>query len=65
MKSAVNAAAIAAFASLALAKEMPVDEELSRTVYQSGLRHMEIMNHKEVKTYRTSPDERHNVDAFV
>ncbi|KAI0551075.1 hypothetical protein F4679DRAFT_540223 [Xylaria curta] len=47
MKGAVNVAAIAAFASLALAKEKPVDEELSRTVYQSGLRHMEIMNHKE------------------
>jgi hypothetical protein len=48
MKSVVNASAIVAFASLVLAKEKPVDEELSRTVYQSGLRHMEIMNHKEV-----------------
>ncbi|KAI0873338.1 hypothetical protein GGS24DRAFT_400728 [Hypoxylon argillaceum] len=47
MKSVVNAAAIVAFASLVLAKEKPVDEELSRTVYQSGLRHMEIMDHKE------------------
>ncbi|KAI0196469.1 hypothetical protein F4808DRAFT_439750 [Astrocystis sublimbata] len=47
MKSSINAAAIAAFVNLALAKEMPVDEELSRTVYQSGLRHEEIMNHKE------------------
>lgn len=47
MKSVVNAAAIAAFAGLVLGKEKPVDEELSKTVYQSGLRHMEIMNHKE------------------
>lgn len=53
MKSAVNAAAIAVFASFVLAKEKAVDEELSRTLYQSGIRHMEIMNHKEVKTYRT------------
>lgn len=51
MKTVVNVAAIAAFASFALAKEIPVDEEVSRTVYQSGLKHMEIMNHKEVKTY--------------
>ncbi|KAI0976341.1 hypothetical protein F4678DRAFT_221287 [Xylaria arbuscula] len=47
MRSAVNTAAIVAFASFVLAKEKPVDEELSRTLYQSGIRHMEIMNHKE------------------
>ncbi|KAI1359730.1 hypothetical protein F5Y08DRAFT_69644 [Xylaria arbuscula] len=47
MKSVLNAAAITALASLVLAKEKPVDEEFSKAVYQSGLRHMEIMNHKE------------------
>lgn len=51
MKTVVKVAAIAAFASFALAKEMPVNEEISKAVYQSGLKHMEIMNHKEVKTY--------------
>ncbi|KAI2637288.1 hypothetical protein GGS21DRAFT_469281 [Xylaria nigripes] len=47
MKYTVNIVTIAALAGLALAKEKPVDEELSRTLYQSGARHMEIMNHKE------------------
>lgn len=53
MKSVLNAAAITALASLVLAKEKPVDEEYSKAVYQSGLRHMEIMNHKEVNTHPT------------
>jgi hypothetical protein len=50
MKNVVKAAAIAAFANLALAKEMVPDAELGRTLYDSGIRHMEIMNHKEVRT---------------
>ncbi|KAI0393120.1 hypothetical protein F5Y17DRAFT_326151 [Xylariaceae sp. FL0594] len=45
MKSVVSV--VAAFAGLALAKEMPVNEALAKSLYDSGARHMEIMNHKE------------------
>ncbi|KAI1637146.1 hypothetical protein F4809DRAFT_343319 [Biscogniauxia mediterranea] len=46
MKSALNAVAIAAFSSLALAKEIAPDEELSASLFQSGVRHNQIMSHK-------------------
>jgi hypothetical protein len=48
MKSIVSVAAVAAFASLAPAKELAPNEELGKSLYDSGIRHMEIMNHKEV-----------------
>jgi len=48
MKTIVSVAAVAAFASLVQAKEMAPNEELGKSLYDSGVRHMEIMNHKEV-----------------
>lgn len=33
----------------AIAKEMPVNEELSRKLYKSGVRHNEIMKKKHVR----------------
>ncbi|KAI8626109.1 hypothetical protein F5Y19DRAFT_232914 [Xylariaceae sp. FL1651] len=47
MKNFVNAAAIVALSGIALAKEMAPNEELAKTLYDSGIRHKEIMDHKE------------------
>ncbi|KAI1338256.1 hypothetical protein F5Y15DRAFT_417305 [Xylariaceae sp. FL0016] len=46
MKYSLNAAALAAFSSYALAKEMAPNEELAATLYDSGLQHETIMSAK-------------------
>ncbi|CAJ2506771.1 Uu.00g079570.m01.CDS01 [Anthostomella pinea] len=46
MKYSLNAAALAAFSSYALAKEMAPNEELAASLYDSGVRHQEIMDIK-------------------
>ncbi|KAI2631056.1 hypothetical protein GGR54DRAFT_635659 [Hypoxylon sp. NC1633] len=47
MKYSLNAVALAALSSLALAKEMPPDEKLAAELYDSGVRHETIMATKE------------------
>ncbi|KAI1267438.1 hypothetical protein F5Y18DRAFT_337878 [Xylariaceae sp. FL1019] len=46
MKSAVQVVALMSLSWLATAKEMAPNEELAKSVYDSGLRHEEIMSHK-------------------
>jgi hypothetical protein len=49
MKSSVKAlGAIAAFVGSALSKEVPVDADLAAELYDSGVRHEQIMMLKEV-----------------
>ncbi|KAI1777971.1 hypothetical protein F4818DRAFT_331296 [Hypoxylon cercidicola] len=47
MRYSLNAVALAAFATYALAKEMVPDDKLAAEIYDNGLRHMTIMATKE------------------
>lgn len=49
MRYSLNAVALAAFATYAVAKEMVPDEQRAAEIFDSGLRHMTIMATKEVR----------------
>lgn len=50
MRYSLNAVALAAFSTYALAKEMVPNEKLAAEIYDNGLRHQTIMATKEVRT---------------
>ncbi len=51
MKYSLNAVALAALSSFAAAKEMPPDEIKAAELFDSGIRHQNIMEAKEVRAF--------------